>query len=53
MTVSKDDAKLVKITKEEGDKYYKIEPLAAKTTSAELIYTCGKFVQHFTLDIIK
>ena len=53
LTVSKDDAKLVKITKADGDKYYKIEPLATKTTSVELIYTCGKFVQRFTLDIIK
>ena len=53
LTVSKDDAKLVKITKADGDKYYKIEPLATKTTSVELIYTCGKFVQRFALDIIK
>ena len=53
LTVSQDDAKLVKITKESGDKYYKIEPLTTKTTSVELIYTCGKFVQRFALDIIK
>ena len=53
LTVSEDDAKAVKITKMENKKHYKLESITTKTTSVELIYTCGKHVQRYTLDIIK
>ena len=52
LTVSADDAKKVKITKEADGKCYKLEPLAEDTTSVELVYTCGKHVQRYKVSIV-
>ena len=52
LTVSADDAKKVKITKEADGKCYKLEPLTTDTTSVELIYTCGKHVQRYKVNMV-